>query len=95
MRFNNVIPISQGFTLVAMCRQKVVPASVISKLETHIAEFVNYYNNQRYQVPMNNVTPANVYFGGAQEILARRKIITQRTLLTRKLDFKVQKTTLI
>ena len=86
---------SQDFTLVAIYRQKVVTASVFSKLETHIAEFVNYYNNQRYHVSLNNVTPADLYFGGAQEILARREIIKQRTLLKIKLDLEVQKTTLI
>ena len=31
---------------------------------------------------LNNVTPADVYFGRDQEIHARREIIKQRTLLT-------------
>jgi hypothetical protein len=44
---------------------------------------------------LNNVTPADVYFGRDLEILAKREIIKQRTLLKRRLDFEVQKTTLI
>ena len=65
------------------------------QLETHIAEFVNYYNNHRYHESLNNVTPADVYFGRDQEILAKRENIKLRTLLKRRLDFEVQKTTLI
>jgi len=65
------------------------------ELEAHIAEFVNYYNNQRYHESLNNVTPADVYFGRDQEIFARREIIKQQTLLKRRLDFEVQKATLI
>jgi len=44
---------------------------------------------------LNNVTPADVYFGRDQEILTKRKIIKQCTLLKRRLDFEVQKTALI
>jgi len=55
----------------------------------------NMHNNQRYHESLNNVTPADVYFGRDQEILARREIIKQQTLLKRRLDFEVQKTTLI
>ena len=65
------------------------------ELETHIAEFVDYYHNRRYHESLNNVTPADVYFGRDKEILARRDIIKQRTLLKRRLDFELKKTALI
>ncbi len=41
------------------------------ELEAHIAEFVNYYKNQRYNESLNKGTLADVYFGRDQEILAR------------------------
>ena len=64
------------------------------ELRQRIAEFVDYYNNHRYHESLNNMTPADVYFGREKEILERREIIKQRTLMKRRIDFEISKTPL-
>ena len=46
-------------------------------LERQIRAFVEYYENQRYHESLNNVTPADVYFGRDKAIL--RESEDQRT----------------
>jgi len=55
-----------------------------SELEYHIEIFVHYYNNYRYHEALNNVTPADVYYGRDREILTRREQIKKKTLLLRR-----------
>ena len=38
-------------------------------LESQIEAFVEYYNHQRYHESLNNVTPADAYFGRAETII--------------------------
>lgn len=45
------------------------------ELTKKISKFVDYYNNHRYHESLNNVTPADVYFGRSNEIVKRREEI--------------------
>lgn len=53
-------------------------------LQQAIANYVEYYNYQRYHESLDNLTPADVYFGRAEEILNRREEVKQRTLDQRR-----------
>ena len=54
------------------------------QLRTEIDRFVDYYNNRRYHESLNNVTPADVYFGRNNNIEKMRREIKRRTLRQRK-----------
>ena len=54
-------------------------------LEMQIEAFVDHYNHRRYHESLNNVTPADVYFGRDKAILKQRERIKQQTLETRRL----------
>jgi putative transposase len=53
-------------------------------LREAMASFVDYYNHQRYHEALDNVTPADVYYGRREEILARREEVKQQTLAARR-----------
>ena len=56
------------------------------ELESQIASFVSYYNNQRYHESLDNLTPADVYFGRTKEVLNKRDKIKERTMQQRRLQ---------
>jgi len=53
-------------------------------LQASIEAFVNYYNNHRYHESLNNVTPADVYFGRAKELLNHRNEVKLKTIKERR-----------
>jgi len=54
------------------------------ELEQRISQFVEYYNNERYHESLNNLTPADVFYGRGQKIINQRKAIKLKTLAMRK-----------
>lgn len=57
-------------------------------LEAQIETFVEHYNHQRYHESLNNVTPADAYFGRAAAILKQRERIKRKTIQHRRLQHR-------
>ncbi len=53
--------------------------------------FVENDNNNRYHEALNNLTPADVYFGRSDKILKQRAIIKQKTIAKRRQLYNQQK----
>ena len=49
-------------------------------LQGQIEAFVDDYNNRRYHESIDNLTPADVYFGRGQTILLQRERIKRQTI---------------
>jgi putative transposase len=57
-------------------------------LEAQIEAFVAHYNHWRYHESLNNLTPADVYFGRGQVVLVERERIKQKTFEQRRLQHR-------
>ena len=55
-------------------------------LQQQIEAFVEHYNHCRYHESLDNVTPADTYFGRAPAIIKRRERIKRKTLEHRRLQ---------
>ena len=54
-------------------------------LRQKVDAFVEHYNHRRYHESLQNLTPADVYFGRGQTILQQRERIKRKTIETRRL----------
>jgi RNA-directed DNA polymerase len=54
-------------------------------LERQVAAFIAHYNHARYHESLDNLTPADVYFGRAETILLERERIKRQTIAYRRL----------
>jgi transposase InsO family protein len=54
-------------------------------LQAQIEIFVTDYNHRRYHESIDNLTPADVYFGRGQTILLKRERIKRKTIQNRRL----------
>jgi hypothetical protein len=59
-----------------------------SELKQQMHRFVSDHNHERYHESLDNLTPADVFYGKAEEVLNQRKQIKQNTIaLRRKSDY--------
>jgi len=57
-------------------------------LEQQIEAFIEHYNHRRYHESLENVTPADAYFGRATAIIQRRERIQRQTIEHRRLQHR-------
>ncbi|MGY3238186.1 putative transposase [Bradyrhizobium sp. USDA 4472] len=58
-------------------------------LERQVGAFVEHYNHVRYHESIDNLTPADVYFGRAEAMLAERNRIKRDTIANRRLQHQL------
>ena len=66
-------------------------AQHVLRLVSAIRDFVAYYNNERYHESLDNVTPADVYFGRQHAVLTERSKIKRLTMQRRKKEYLASK----
>ena len=55
-----------------------------SELQEHLQRYIRYYNHERYHESLDNLTPADVFYGRDQDILEQRQQIKHNTMSMRR-----------
>jgi len=55
-----------------------------SELEDEIRRFIAHYNEYRYHESLQNVTPADVFYGRDKQLLAKREAVKEKTVESRR-----------
>ena len=58
-------------------------------LERQASAFVAHYNHARFHESLDNLTPADVYFGRAEAVLLERERIKRQTIANRRLQHQL------
>lgn len=74
-------------SLILACDTRTISYYFPWELKQAIDAFVHYYNYQRYHESLDNLTPADVYFGRAEEVKSRREETKERTLRARRRQY--------
>jgi putative transposase len=59
---------------------------LLGDLQNQIDTFIEHYNHRRYHESLENLTPADVYSGRGEAILAQRQNIKRQTIRNRRLQ---------
>ena len=83
-------PVYQAFDILAKGEMPDGTPLKLNKgdLEAQIGAFIEHYNHARYHESLDNVTPADAYFGRAADILRRRASVKRQTLEHRRLQHR-------
>ena len=63
------------------------------ELEAALDKFINRYNNEQYHESLNNLTPADVYFGRGEMILKERERLKKMAIIGRRNEYQKLKLT--
>jgi putative transposase len=58
------------------------------ELEAALRDFVAYYNNERHHEALDNVTPADAYFGRKHAVVSEREKTKKRIMRKRKKEYR-------